>query len=211
MRKYKPIALIVMAFIILLLSACASDGGRDKASVPPGALPEEAPVVTISFDFTRQSGYASNQFAVWIEDMDARHIKTLYATRFTADGGYKNRPDSIPVWVEKSGLAGMENVDAISGATPRSGALTYVWDLTDAKSNAVPTGTYRFFVEGSLRWKNRVLYTGEIAIGGAAASAEAEARFIYEGSPDQPALSGDSTENSMIGPVKAVYSPVKEP
>lgn len=200
MNKRKRIATTAMAFMLLFI--CAS--GQGESSSLPGE-------VSISFDFTRQSGYASNQFAVWIEDTDGQYIKTLYATRYTAMGGYKNRPDSIPGWVEKSGLADMENVDAVSGATPQSGALTYTWDGTDAAGNAIPVGTYRFLVEGSLRWKNRVLYTGEIAIGDDAAFAEAEAQFIYEGSPDQPALNGDSTENGMIGPVQAVYTPVGAP
>ncbi|MDR3271199.1 MAG: DUF2271 domain-containing protein [Peptococcaceae bacterium] len=163
--------------------------------------------VTIAFDYQNQSGHASNQFAVWIEDADGRYVKTLYATRFTANGGYKNRPDSIPVWVEKTGLADIENVDAITGATPKSGTLVYTWDLTGVDGAPVPASTYHFFVEGSLRWKNRVLYTGALKIGGGAATVEAEARFIYEASPDQPALNDDSPEHDMIGAVMAVYTP----
>ena len=162
--------------------------------------------MTITFGFQKQSGYASNQFAVWIEDADGQYVKTLYATRFTVKGGYKNRPDSIPVWVEKSGIANMSDVDAITGATPQSGILAYIWDLTDQNGSPAPNGTYRFCVEGTLRWKNQVLCTGEIEIGGGAASAVAEAQYFYVGTADQPALSGDAPENNMIDAVKATYT-----
>jgi hypothetical protein len=62
-------------------------------------------------------------------------------------------------------------------------------------------------VEGTLRWKNQVLYTGEIEIGSAAATAVAEAQYVYEGTTDQPALSEDAPENNMIGAVTIAYSP----
>jgi hypothetical protein len=165
--------------------------------------------LTVSFDFSRQSGHASNQFAVWIEDAGGNYVKTLYATGFTANGGYKIRPESIPVWVEKAGLPDMSGpgVDAITGATPGSGPLSYVWDLTAADGSPVPAGTYKFLVEGSLRWQNRVLYAGEIPLDGKDASAAAAAEFVYTGSPDRPALSAEAPENGLIGPVAAVYAP----
>ena len=55
--------------------------------------------VIISFDYERISGSASNQLAVWIEDMSGNLIRTLYATAWTADGGYTMRPDSIALWI----------------------------------------------------------------------------------------------------------------
>lgn len=203
MRR-NSISIGIFAVLLTLVGCAPSASPADAASPVSGA-------VTISFDFEKQSGYASNQFAVWIEDADGQYIQTLYATRFTANGGYKNRPDAVPVWVEHSGLANMENVDAVTGVTPKSGPLSYTWDLTDTAGVPVPDGTYKFFVEGSLRWKNRVLYSGKIEIGGAAASAEAEAQFIYEASPDQPALTDESPERGMIGPVTAEYTPPEQP
>jgi len=196
---------------ILLLCAAASLllAGCGPAKTANAAVPA-ADIVTITFDFAKQSGYASNQFAVWIEDADGGFVKTLYATRFTANGGYQNRPDSIPLWVERSGLAAASGADAVTGATPKSGPLSYAWDLTGANGERVPDGTYRFFVEGSLRWKNRVLYSGEITIGGGAAVAEAEAQYTYEGSADQPALTGESPENGMLGAVTAAYIPPQQ-
>jgi hypothetical protein len=141
--------------------------------------------------------------------MDGNYINTLYATGFTANGGYENRPDAIPAWVAKSQLAGMadDEVDSISGATPKAGPLSYAWDLTDAEGNTVPSADYRFFVEGSLRWKNRALYSGVITVGDAPATVEADAEYLYEASEDQPALTADAPENAMLGAVTAKFEP----
>ena len=166
--------------------------------------------VIITFDYEKQSGSASNQFAVWIENMDGQIIKTLYATRYTTNGGYKNRPDSIALWVEKSDIANMtkSEVDAISGATPKAGALSYTWDLTDINGVSVLPGEYRFLVEGTLRWKNFVLYSGVIEICDKPSFVLADAEFTYEGSDRYAVLSEDSPENNMIGAVTARLSPI---
>ena len=165
--------------------------------------------VVITLDYEKQSGSASNQYAVWIEDIDGNLIKTLYATRYTANGGYRNRPDSIAIWVEKSALDSMSSseVDAISGATPKAGAQAYTWDLTDKDGDAVPPGDYKFFVEGTLRWKNYVLYSGVIPVGDVPAEVLADAEYIYEGSDRYSALTEDSPENNMITAVIAAFTP----
>jgi len=190
MRKFTVIT--AAALLLITFYSCAG-AGPDKAF--------------IEFEYQKPSGRASNQFAVWIEDAGGNYIKTLYATRYTANGGYRNRPDCIPTWVEKSGLASMQKseIDAISGATPRAGALSYTWDLTDASGEKVSPGEYNFFVEGSLRWKNRVLYSGKITLGDNPITVQADAKFFYEASDNQPALTEDSPENSMIGPVTARF------
>jgi len=142
MKKYKYILVIVTAFVLLSLAACTGENEKaDTRTFDSGTL-------TVTFDYEKQSGYASNQFAVWIEDMDGNYIQTLYATKFTANGGYKNRPDSISTWVAKSDLANMtkSEVDAIAGATPKSGPLSYAWDMTAANGDVVQPGEYKFFV-----------------------------------------------------------------
>ena len=198
MRKY-AILLILMITSTLVLFGCAA----------PAATADErdTDVVLITFDFAKQSGYASNQFAVWIEDANGNFVKTLYATKFTAKGGYEKRPDSIPVWVERSGLSGMKDTDAITGATPKSGALRYTWDLTNETGARVPDGTYKFFVEGTLRWKNTVLFSGEIELNDSASSVEATAEYAYSDSAEQQALTAESPENTMLGNVRASYRP----
>lgn len=120
----------------------------------------------ISFRFHR-GGIASSQYAIWIEDATGRLVCTLYATSFTAKGGYEYREDAIPVWVGKAKPQGMSStqVDAITGATPRNGVLTYQWDGTNDKGRRVAPGRYKFFVEGTLYWKSRVIYSGELTWG----------------------------------------------
>ena len=223
--------------LLVLMSACAG-GGNEAAQTPeppvtaeaPSAADElppgpqnaeppedegmvaQAPVtgeVVVTLDYEKQSGSASNQYAVWIEDLNGNLIKTLYATRWTANGGYKSRPDSIALWVEKTDLGSMpkSEVDAVSGATPRAGTQSYTWDLTDIDGAMVPPGDYRFFVEGTLRWKNYVLYSGAIPIGSDPSEARGVANFVYEGSDRYGALTEDSPENNMIANVIVTFDP----
>ncbi|MDD4311260.1 MAG: DUF2271 domain-containing protein, partial [Eubacteriales bacterium] len=129
---------ILLITTLLLLSGCA-------ASTTAATVQREDDIVAITFDFQKQSGYATNQFAVWIEDADGNLVKTLYVTQFTANGGYEKRPDAIPAWVERSGIAKDNAQDATSGATPKSGLLRYVWDLTDEAGARVADGTYTYY------------------------------------------------------------------
>ena len=198
MRKYAILLILVIMSTMVLFGCVAPAATADE---------RDTDVVVITFDFAKQSGYASNQFAVWIEDANGNFVKTLYATKFTAKGGYEKRPDSIPVWVERSGLAGMKDIDAITGATPKSGALRYTWDLTNETGARVPDGTYKFFVEGTLRWKNTVLFSGEIVLNDSASSVEATAEYAYSDSAEQQALTAESPENTMLGNVRASYRP----
>jgi len=150
----------------------------------------------VSFDFNRQGGVASNQFAVWIEDAQGRYVRTLYATRWTAAGGWRRRESSVPQWVRQSGLAGRNqaHVDALAGPTPRTGAVSHAWDGRNYAGQAVPPGEYRVFVEGSLRWENRVVYTAVIRLG-------ETGRVIAT-----PEFFGDrAQERGMIGPVTVTF------
>jgi len=172
-------------------------------------IPLETAEVTITFEYTRQSGPASNQHAVWIEDMDGNLVKSLFASRWTANGGFKTRPDSIALWAQAADLANMSSadVDAVAGATPSSGVQTYIWDLTDMNGEPVEIGEYKFFVEGTLRWRNFVLYSGIIPVRIEAVTVQGEAVFHYEASERYDALTADSPENNMIGPVTVTYTP----
>jgi len=165
--------------------------------------------VDISFEYTRQSGPASNQHAVWIEDMDGNLIKSLFASQWTAKGGYRTRPDSIALWADRADLANMQqtDVDAVAGATPRTGPQSYTWDLTDLSGETVKKGDYIFFIEGTLRWKNFVLFSGVITLGDEPVTVQGEAVFHYEDSERYAALTDSSPENNMIGPVTAVFTP----
>ena len=143
-------------------------------------LAAQQPAAEISFLFTRQSGVASNQYAIWIEDAQGLYVKTLYATRWTANGGYRRRPTSIPLWVSRSHLENMprSQIDAVSGATPRTGELTYSWDGTNSRGAAVPNGNYVIVLEGTLRWENQVYYRAPIVLGQGAASPQVSVEYV---------------------------------
>lgn len=217
----KVLSAVMVAFVLILLTACT---GSDVASNAPAESlpPESSPVtaetelpssssgsVVVEFDFEKQSGHASNQFAIWIEDADGHLVKTLYATDYTATGGYKNRPDSIALWVEKSELSSMEKsqVDAITGATPKAGSLSYTWDLTNENGDTVLPGEYTVYVEGSLRWKNSVLYSCNIVPGDSPSTVQADVEYTYEATDSQPALTSDSPENDMLKNVIVKFIP----
>lgn len=154
--------------------------------------------VELSFPFVKQKGFASNQFAVWIEDAEGNFLKTLYVTDFTARKGYKTRKDSLKIWVKRSNRAeaSKDEIDAVSGATPRTGKLTYTWNCDDRQGNPVSPGNYRFFVEGTLFWESYVIYSGTITVGGKAES-NIPVKVEYS--------STDQKNKNMIGPVTAVY------
>ena len=97
----------------------------------------------ISMDFVHSNTQASNQYAVWIENMDGDVVKTLFVTNFTSNGGYTMREDSIPTWVSHAKPSEMTKtqIDAITGATPSNGTYSYIWDGTDNNGNEVANGT----------------------------------------------------------------------
>ena len=152
----------------------------------------------ISFNFTYQKGFASNQFALWIEDAQGGYIKTLYATKYTAAGGWKKRENSLPLWVKQSSLAKMNKaqIDALSGATPKSGGiLTFTWNGTDAAGKELGDGEYIVFLEATLRNENRVLYTMPVKLGGNAENAvDVQEQYFGKG----------TAERGMISQVKVI-------
>jgi hypothetical protein len=153
--------------------------------------------VTISFEYERQSGHASNQLAVWIEDAHGGYVATLYATDFTASGGWARRPTSIPDWVYASGVSDGADFDAVSGATPSGGEQEYTWDMTDASGTSFTGDAFTVVCEGTLRWDNQIVYrckvdrrTGEIV-------AE-NTEFLLRASDDGEKLAKDAPETSML-------------
>lgn len=151
--------------------------------------------IEIAFDYTRMSTHASNQIAVWVEDESGQLIKTIYVSDFTAARrGYENREDALNHWVMAADPAAMsdDEVDAISSATPQTGNIRFEWDLTDEAGNRVPDGRYFIKAEGALYWSSNVLYTGEIAIPGAAPG---EIEVIMERSEPENSDNEDMMQN----------------
>lgn len=121
----------------------------------------------ITFAYQR-GGIASSQYAIWVEDAIGRPVRTLFVTRFTATRGFSERPDAVPTWVARVNPAQMtpDQVDAVSGATPSNGKLHYIWDGKDDQGKTVSAGTYTVFLEGTLYWNTRVLYSAQVQWGG---------------------------------------------
>ena len=127
----------------------------------------------VSFNYEKQGGPGSNQYAVWIENDKGNVVKTLFVTSFTTKGrargnapaqrGYVMRPACVPTWVKvaKASEQTDQQLDAVTGATPQaSGVQTFTWNFTDQQGKAVPQGTYKVFVEATLYNNSDIIYSG---------------------------------------------------
>lgn len=123
--------------------------------------------VEISFDFNRRSKIASDQLAVWIEDEQGRHVRTLLVTKFTASGGYHQRTEAVPDWqnVFRPEQASSAAIDSFTSATPKSGRISVNWDCLDQSGKAVIAGRYIYKVEANIEWQKVDLWQGDIAVG----------------------------------------------
>ena len=150
--------------LAILLSVIAMAQSSKKAA--------KASTLEVSFNYQRQAGPGSNQYAVWIENEKGEFVKTLFVTSYTAKGrarggeqpkrGYIVRPACVPTWVKTSKAEEKTDVqlDAVSGATPQSGVQTFTWDFTDEQGKVVPQGTYKVKVEATLIFDSDIVYTG---------------------------------------------------
>lgn len=129
---------------------------------------KKAASVELSFNYQKQSGAGSNQYAVWVENSDGKVVRTLIVTSFTSKGrggrrGYTFRPTCVPTWVKNAGAEQMsdEQIDGVTGATPsQSGVQTYTWDFKDDQGKDVPAGDYKICLEATLYFNSVILYTG---------------------------------------------------
>ncbi|MDR0546864.1 MAG: DUF2271 domain-containing protein [Dysgonamonadaceae bacterium] len=182
----------LFSFLLLLSLLTVGCGKKSNATTDTANA-----VLKINVDYEKQPGHGSNQWAVWIEDNEGCIVKTLFVTRFTADGGYIPRPSCTPLWVSKAlpDNLSQEAIDAFSGATPSSGIQTYVWDITDADGHAVAKGNYAIRVEATLYGESEVVYKAPISIGNKEWTLMLEPFYT----------SDDNTNRNMIRSVSADY------
>ncbi|MCF6473050.1 DUF2271 domain-containing protein [Nonomuraea sp. MG754425] len=171
-----------------------------RPSPPPEPAAATLGLVRVDYRLTRLSQLASNQLAVWIEDADGGYVRTLFATSYTANGGYVRRPMSLPLWRERANWERATEAEVRSASRPAqdSGAHSLYWDGTDHQGRPVPAGTYVYRVEGNLLWENRVLFTGSITLGDTADSSTAGVEYL----PDAARAEGE-----MIAEVRAAFLP----
>jgi hypothetical protein len=162
----------ILSLLILFLSSvfCVYISAQEK---------NHEKKVTITYTWTRIKSFGSNQIAVWIEDIKGNHVCTLFATRFTAKGGYAKRSVSLSEWSSKFNLkeASEKEVDAITGATPKSGVQTLVWNGKDKSGKVVPSGTYIVRMEANIHDADKMFFNGKIAIGGNDQKTEGEITY----------------------------------
>ena len=163
MKKMKIFAAILVAMLLAVPAIVQSK--QDKAA--------KAKSLEVSFDYQKQGGPGSNQYAVWIENEKGDVVKTLFVTSYTTKGrarggqqaqrGYIVRPACVPTWVKtvKAEEKTDQQLDAVTGATPQvGGKQTFTWDFTDEQGKAVPKGTYKVVVEATLFFDSDIIYTG---------------------------------------------------
>ena len=161
----------------------------------------KASAVELSFNYQKQSGAGSNQWAVWIENSEGKVVRTLTVTSFTSKGrggrrGYTFRPTCVPTWVKNAKAEEMtdEQIDAVTGATPaQSGVQTFTWDFKDADGKAVPAGNYKIFLEATLYFNSIVLYSGSFSTSDKAGAISLTSKLTEE----------DEQHKNMITEVKA--------
>ena len=164
MRQKKYFIAILAAMLLIVPAMVQSKKGQAV---------KKTKTLEVSFDYQRQAGPGSNQYAVWIENDKGEVVKTLFVTSYTTKGrtrpgeepmrGYVKRPNCVPTWVKAAKAAEQtdQQLDAITGATPQaSGSQTFTWDFTDQQGNVVPKGNYKVIVEATLYQASDILYTG---------------------------------------------------
>ena len=157
---YMKIRIILLAVISAIIAMPATAQRSKKVAS-----------VELSFNYQKQSGAGSNQWAVWVENSEGKVVRTLTVTSFTSKGrggrrGYTFRPTCTPTWVKNAKAEEMtdEQIDAVTGATPsQSGIQTYTWDFKDADGKDVPAGDYKIYLEATLYFNSIILYSGSFS------------------------------------------------
>jgi len=145
-------------------------------TMPAMAQAKKGKTLEVSFNYLKQAGPGSNQYAVWIENEKGEVVKTLFVTSFTTKGrvrgneqpmrGYLKRPNCVPTWVKtvKAESLSDRQLDAVTGATPKAnGKQTFSWDFTDQQGKKVKDGKYCVKVEATLYQASSIVYTGSFS------------------------------------------------
>ncbi len=124
----------------------------------------------------------SYQMAIWLEKPDGTYAKTLFVTDYLSYGGF-NLKEICSAWQKKIDwrTVSFEETDAVTGATPDTGAVTLTFD---ASKKAIPPGTYKYFIEIHLQEEFNELYTGEINVGGDNSESKASVKYFPEKHPE---------------------------
>ena len=67
--------ILILAILLSVIAVAQSSKKAGKAST-----------LEVSFNYQRQAGPGSNQYAVWIENEKGEFVKTLFVTSYTTKG-----------------------------------------------------------------------------------------------------------------------------
>ena len=173
MKRKLMITAVLAALLIAIPAIVQSKKEQVNAASGQELAKKKAKSLEVSFDYQKQAGPGSNQYAVWIENEKGEVVKTLFVTSYTTKGrarggeqarrGYIVRPNCVPIWVKAANANEQtdQQLDAFTGATPQTGGTqTFTWDFTDQQGKAVPQGTYKVLVEATLYQASEILYYG---------------------------------------------------
>ncbi len=163
----------------LIVIAAAASSACQAADAAPGR-------VDVSFEYQRQSGSGSNQFALWVENASGAVVKTLFVTNFTAGRAWRGG-GCLGEGGASADIASMSpaEVDAVTKATPASGNVTASWDCRSETGAPVPAGDYTVILEATLRGENSVVYRTPITIGGSAKTSAPEPQYAGSGTAER--------------------------
>ncbi|MCD7976752.1 MAG: DUF2271 domain-containing protein [Tannerellaceae bacterium] len=155
---------------ILILNMVAiteyGKGVNKKEMIIPEVSQDSFGRVEITFRFERHDLERSNQFAIWFQNQSGEVMRTLFVTKYAADGGYRIDLDCLPKWVNRAEpeFLPQAEIDAYTGPTPLTGRLEYVWDGKDRHGKPVPEGNYVYYIEGNMYDKSTIVYSGLILV-----------------------------------------------
>ena len=173
MKRKLMITAVLAALLIAIPAIVQSKKGQVDTANGQELAQKKAKCLEVSFDYQKQPGPGSNQYAVWIENEKGDVVKTLFVTSYTTKGrargseqpkrGYIVRPNCVPTWVNaaKANEQTDQQLDAFTGATPQAGGTqTFTWNFTDQQGKVVPKGIYKVFVEATLYQASDIIYSG---------------------------------------------------
>ena len=120
----------------------------------------------------------------------------MFVTEFTATKGWESRQEALPTWKKKAKLSQLkkDEVDAISGATPKAKRLFFTWEVKTGDSSVSTSRDYKYFVECNYYWEDIVLYGGNIRVGNNKDTSVAVAQFSTESAKDYDIIENVTAE-----------------
>ena len=138
MRQKKMIIAALAAMLLAIPAMVLCKQSEQVRAQSKKGEAAKAKTLEVSFDYQRQAGPGSNQYAVWIENEKGDVVKTVKADEKTD-----------------------QQLDAVTGATPQAGGTqTFTWDFTDELGKTVPQGKYKVVVEATLFFDSDIIYSG---------------------------------------------------